>query len=222
MTDKLYYQMRFSGTKIAAIEMGLFYAITLFFNNTFKDQFSSINIVSFYWLCFTILTGVWEWTYVNHKPVVRKIAQQMIKRNTHVWSLEYPLKAVIPTRLARIFYSEYAAYADREYMSDKDYWSRLIEGSHGLFCGAFSALSLVSKIYGGSNSFTTMASVAMGTQIMNSILYMGEYFIQVGDVNSVNHNNHKFPCGIALLRRPFMYINLFWIIMPTFVIGSLI
>ena len=33
-------------------------------------------------------------------------------------------------KLARIFYAEYGAWADREYMVSSDDWSRTIEGSH--------------------------------------------------------------------------------------------
>ena len=39
-------------------------------------------------------------------------------------------------------YAEYGAYADKEYMTNKDKWSILIEGSHCLFCGLFAFLSL--------------------------------------------------------------------------------
>ena len=30
---------------------------------------------------------------------------------------------------------------------------------------------------------------------MNSLLYMGEYFIQINDPNSVNYDTERFPCG---------------------------
>ena len=35
-----------------------------------------------------------------------------------------------------------SSYADREYMSNKDEWSIIIEGSHALFCGIFALFSL--------------------------------------------------------------------------------
>ena len=57
----------------------------------------------------------------------------------------------------------------------------------------------------------------MGTQIMNSILYMGEYFIQTRDQRSVN-----FPIGILLTNRGFMYVNIFWTVMPSYCIYSLL
>ena len=58
----------------------------------------------------------------------------------------------------------------------------------------------------------------MGTQLMNSILYMSEYFIQTNTPSSINYNTPKFPCGKFLLKRPFMYINIFWTVMPFFIL----
>ena len=65
-------------------------------------------------------------------------------------------------------------------------------------------------------------SVAMGTQLMNSILYMGQYLIQTGDMSSPNYNTPEFPCGKVLIKRPFMYINLFWTAMPIYAIVRLL
>ena len=66
------------------------------------------------------------------------------------------------------------------------------------------------------NFYITM-SISMGTQLMNSILYMGEYLIQLHSENNVNYKNN-FPCGKYLQKRPFMYINLFWSLMPSYVL----
>ena len=61
----------------------------------------------------------------------------------------------------------------------------------------------------------------MSSQFMNSLLYMSEYFVQTNDPNSVNYNTPKFPCGFALLKRPFMWINAAWLIMPVYVFAKL-
>ena len=53
---------------------------------------------------------------------------------------------------------------------------------------------------------------------MNSILYMSQYFFQVNDPSSVNYPSSEFPCGFALLERGFMYVNVFWTLMPLYVI----
>ena len=58
----------------------------------------------------------------------------------------------------------------------------------------------------------------MGSQLMNSILYMVEYFIQCTDPNSVNYNDEEFPMGHVLSKRPFMWVNIFWTIMPLYTI----
>ena len=63
-------------------------------------------------------------------------------------------------------------------------------------------------------------SVAMGTQLMNSILYLSQYMIQTKDPNSINYDTDNFPCGFLMLGRPFMWINLFWSLMPSLVILS--
>ena len=58
----------------------------------------------------------------------------------------------------------------------------------------------------------------MGSQLMNSILYMVEYFIQCTDPNNVNYNDNEFPMGTLLSKRPFMWVNIFWTIMPLYTI----
>ena len=62
----------------------------------------------------------------------------------------------------------------------------------------------------------------MGTQLMNSLLYMGNYFIQCNSPSSVNFDKSDFPSGKFLEKRPFMYVNLFWTIMPSLVIIDLL
>ena len=65
-----------------------------------------------------------------------------------------------------------------------------------------------------------MMSAGMGCQLMNSILYMVNYFNEMNRPDNCNYNNETFPSGIALLKRPFMYVNIFWLIMPIWVILS--
>ena len=66
--------------------------------------------------------------------------------------------------------------------------------------------------------FLVFSSVAMGSQLMNSILYMSQYFIQSKTIGSVNYDSPNFPTGKYLLGRPFMYVNVFWTLMPLYVI----
>ena len=187
------------------------------FTSTLFSYFFNIYYISYYWLSFTILTGICEYTYVTNRKLISRNAEDLIKTNAHVWFKYYNFDMIFPWKTSFIFYSEYAAYADREYMSEKDDWSIIIEGSHALFCAIFALLSLYFNFMGNMKNFYITLSISMGTQLMNSILYMGEYLIQLNSENSVNYKN-KFPCGKYLEKRPFMYINLFWSLMPSYVL----
>ena len=37
----------------------------------------------------------------------------------------------------------------------------------------------------------------------------------------INFNDRFFPCGNYLHNRPFMYINIFWTVMPIYVLLNL-
>ena len=203
---------RIDGLTGAIIVLFLFYVTSTLFS-----YFFNINAISYYWLTFTILTGIWEYTYVTNRNVIRKNANELINSNTHVWKKKYDFDMVLPWKTSFIFYSEYAAYADREYMSDKDDWSIIIEGSHALFCAVFALLSLYFNFMGNMKNFYITMSISMGTQLMNSILYMAEYLIQINTVTNVNYKK-IFPCGDFLEKRPFMYINIFWTLMPSYIL----
>ena len=92
---------------------------------------------------------------------------------------KYPLNYVLPWKLAEIFYAEYGAWADREYMISSNYWSRLIEGSHAGLCGLFSLLGMLCRLEHVNKQYLVCMVLAMGTQLMNSVLYMGEYFFKL-------------------------------------------
>ena len=126
------------------------------------------------------------------------------------------------SKFSQIFYSEYGAYADREYMTDTDTWSRVIESSHSLMCGIFCLLAMINYLFGKSGEFIFTLSVGMGSQLMNSILYMANYFNQVRDRDNVNFNTTRFPSGKYLEKRPFMYINAFWTLCPLIIIFYLL
>jgi hypothetical protein len=203
--------------KIEGIKGAVIVLILFSFTSTLFSYFFNIHSICYYWLTFTILTGIWEYTYVTNRKSISRNAEDLIKTNSHVWFKYYNINMILPWNTSNIFYSEYAAYADREYMSDKDDWSIIIEGSHALFCAIFALLSLYFNFMGNMKNFYITMSISMGTQLMNSILYMGEYLIQLNSENSVNYKN-KFPCGKYLEKRPFMYINLFWSLMPSYVL----
>jgi len=204
--------------------IGALIEVILFFFSayTVRSYFGLYNIhdVAYYWLTFTILTGIWEFTYVTQKKLVVFMAKRLLDKNEHVWTKEYPVIMILPTYLAKVFYAEYGAYADREYMYLKDKWSIAIEGTHCCLCGLFSLLSMIASLYNNPTMFYICMAVAMGTQLMNSILYLSQYMIQTKDPNSINYDTEDFPCGVYMLSRPFMWINLFWSLMPSLIILS--
>ena len=214
--------MKINGIILAVLELSIFYKISYFIRNTFRCLYD-FNLIFYYWLVFTILTGIWEYTYVKSKKIVKKLSKNLIMNHEHVWTNTFSLKYLLPWNFSNIFYSEYAAYADREYMYMQDDWSRVIEGSHAICCGLFSLIGIILKIISKNEILNIIfISIAMGCQLMNSILYISQYLIQIKLFNSVNYNTKKFPCGKLLIKRPFMYINILWTIMPIYVIYSLI
>ena len=52
--------------------------------------------------------------------------------------------------------------------------------------------------------------------------YLSNYFIQLNDPYNINYYSESFPSGWLLYKRPFMYINFFWMFMPLFIIINLL
>lgn len=207
--------IKLSGVGLALTEIGIFgIGATIPYLN--MSQFGDFNPICYYWCCFTVLTGIWEASFVANYDLVRETANNLLIKDVRVWTAKYSLLDVLPWNLAIVFYSEYAAYADREYMSIKDKWSRLIESTHAFFCATFSLLTLILYSLEEDEKAEVTWAIAMGTQLMNSILYIGQYLIQVNELSSPNLNSKDFPAGRALSKRPFMYINAAWTLFPTY------
>ncbi len=209
-----------SGINLAIIELYLFYKLSEFIRYDLYPL-QMMEPISYYWLMFTILTGLWEATFIDNRTIVKTASKQLIMQEQHVWTNDYTLDYLQLDKFAIEFYSEYGAYADREYMTTKDYWSRLIEGSHAFICALFSYLGLFTylfNIYLGNQ----LILIAMSAQCMNSILYVGQYLIQVNEEYHINENRKEFPAGKYLMNRPFFYINTLWTIMPIYVTYNII
>lgn len=211
----------FSGIEIGLYEILLFFFITTSLKKK-VTVLSEINSVAYYWIMMTILTGLWEFSFITNYRYVNVLSENFIKTKTHVWKSEYNISYILPWRLAYIFYAEYGAYADREYMVYKDDWSRVIEGTHAIFCAFFCLLCVYYKLQYKNVKYNIAISVAMGSQLMNSILYLMNYFIQCNDPGNINYNSSSFPTGNGLIKRPFMYVNIFWFLMPLYVILHLL
>lgn len=210
-----------SGTVIALIEISSFVIISYFIKKK-NASLKEISLVVYYWMMFTILTGLWELSFITQYRVVNELSRSLITSHTHVWTSPYDISYILPWKLAYIFYAEYGAYADREYMVRNDDWSRVIEGTHALFCALFCLFAIISHLYNKKNKYIIFLSVAMGGQVMNSVLYLVNYFIQCHNPDSVNYNSTQFPTGVLLGKRLFMYVNIFWFIFPSYIIYILI
>ena len=208
------------GIYLAIIELLLF-SIPAYIIKTQNANLKSMSIITYFWLCFTVLTALWELSFIVNYHHVYFESKDLLKHKNHVWTNDYNLSYLLPWNFSKIFYAEYAAYADKYYMARKGIWSRIIESTHALFCGLFAFIYLLkfknhNKL--SLNNYLLPLGVSMGSQLMNSLLYMGEYFIQTTDQTSLNFNSSIFPTGFALLKRPFMYVNIFWTIMPLYII----
>ncbi len=206
-----------SGIGIGLIEISI-YLVVGFILREECTSLKKMNILSFFWLLMTVLTGIWEFAFITQYKQVHDYALEFINNDTHVWTTEYDVSYVNPWKLSKIFYAEYGAHADREYIALDNHWSRVIEGSHAMLCGLFAVLALYFKSRSKNSLYVISATVSMSTQLMNSILYMAQYFFQMKDPNSVNYPSAEFPAGFALLARGFMYVNVFWTLMPLYVI----
>jgi hypothetical protein len=206
------------GYQIALIEVAIL-MIAAFFIREYVTAFQwVVSPVTYYWFCFTVLTGFWELTFVLNYNKVADRAATLVKDSKSVWFTEYPFYYILPNYMAQIFYAEYGAHADREYMDKKDIWSRLIESSHAFVCGAFSLCALVLVLLDDYDKAHNAAMVAMGGQFMNSVLYMGNYAIQCRTPTSVNFNRTDFPVGKWMSKRWFMWVNIFWMLFPSIII----
>jgi len=184
-----------------------------------RDQFTIINPIIYSWLILTIFTGfLWEISFVLNYRKVNNISKDLIKNKASVWTNHYTIDNILPWKFSLIFYGEYGSWADREYMITTDDWSRIIESTHALFSGVFALLALYHNYTNNYSAFMLTLGVSMGSQLMNSILYMAEYFIQIKDKNNINYNTPEFPTGLWLLKRPFMWVNILWTLMPAYTI----
>ena len=213
--------MKVNGIILGTMEMTLFGLIS-YGCKDFSPNLQNMDNVMYYWFCLTILTGIWEISFImNYEDCVNN-SLDLIMKKEHVWFNKYTLDNLIPWKFSKIFYSEYGAWADREYMTPVNYWSRLIEGSHAFLCGLVALHCMLDITEGEEKTFLILAALSMGTQLMNSILYMANYCIELQDKDNVNYITPQFPAGPFLINRAFMYVNIFWTLMPLLTIVFLL
>lgn len=204
------------GVVLALCEVLIFFGVAKWIRNS-SHNLQKMNGLTYYWFTFMVLTGFWECIFISKYETSVNISQNLVNTSEHVWTNDYSVANILPWSFGLLFYGEYGAWADREYMSTRDVWSRLIEGSHMWFCGFLCLASLVTAVRHTINSknYFMIFSFAMGCQFMNSFLYMGEYSIQCKNKHSVNYyNTNGFPAGKFLIDRPFMWVNYLWTFLP--------
>ena len=211
-----------SGITLAIIEVITILGSAAYFRNynrTVKKASYNMNGFTYYWFIFTMFTGfMWELAFVSQYKSVNDYSECLIQNNQTVWLNKYSLDYLLPWKFSKIFYGEYGAYADREYMTITNDWSRVIESTHAIFCATFALISFVMGYFNLDNRMSIAIGVSMGTQLMNSILYMAEYVVQMNDPNNVNYPTNEFPTGVLLVHRPFMWVNIFWTLFPLYIL----
>ena len=210
-----------SGLDLSIINILIFLIISKNIKNVHINV-QNVHFIIYYWLAFTIMTGIWEIFFVLNYNLITNYALELINNNEHVWTNNYNLTYLVPNKFSFLFYAEYGAYADREYMTLKDDWSIIIEGTHCILCGGIMICAILSILKSNLILFNIYLSIGMSSQLMNSIIYMGQYLIQINTLYSINYNSILFPCGKYLLKRPFMYINILWTIMPMYILYTIL
>ena len=200
----------FYGITGALIEIIIFLLMSFIVKHNY---YADIDPITYYWSLFSLLTAFWETCFVINYNTICNYAAHLQKENKHVWFSQYSVSMILPWNVAKIFYAEYGAFADREYMYKLDDWARIIESTHALMCGSFLGTSIIIKNNDNERSNILM-DVGAGCQLMNSVLYLGQYVIQCRDKWNINFVTDKFPIRV----RYFMLINIFWTIMPLYII----
>jgi len=211
----------FSGTKLGVIAVSLIFLPNTYIHSK-VSSFKHLTLLEYQWMIFTCITGLWEACFVVNYTGTGIMAHDLLLKHEHVWTSNYDITYLAPWKFSQIFYAEYGAYADREYMLPHDDLSRVIESSHGVMCGFFCILAVFSLLCEYHNHYLITISIAMGSQFMNSLLYMVDYFHQTRDPSNINYNTNDFPTGSMLEKRPFMYVNIFWMLMPAYYIMRLL
>lgn len=208
--------LQISAIKGALIVVLMFFVLATILRK--ECQIYDLSLITYYWLTFTVLTGIWELYYLINKRDVSKLAKLLIKNNEHVWTQSYPIIMILPQYTSKIFYTEYAAWADRLYGTPCNPWSLIIEGTHCFVCALFSAITVLASALGYHEFSYATLYIAMTAQAMNSVLYIVQYLIQTKQEDAPNYDSDDFPCGKYLSNRPFMWINIFWTLMPSLII----
>ena len=210
--------MLLNGIEILLVELSLFWFSSYALATVFPSL-QNIETVTYYWLMFTILTGIWEFSYIKNMKKVRRVGMKLLSKKKHIWNNLYNLKTLIPTKFAIQYYAEYGAYADREYYYLRDYKSLIIDSSSSVQSGFYSLLGLLFYLFDSYSCALAFISLSISLQFVSNFIYLSEYYCQLYDSLSYNFNTTRFPCGKFLTKRPMMLINFLSLIVPSYIIG---
>lgn len=212
------------GWQLALMEVSLF-GLVAYGCRSMSSHLSEMNALMYYWFCFTTLTGYWESVFISNYNDIAKYAAALVETKKSVWTSWFPITYVCPSYFSKIFYAEYGANADREYMSRRkgDFWARIVESSHALFCATFTTAALATLLVTGDMATAnSIGLVAMAGQFMNSFLYMGQYCVACQNNSSPNFSCPDFPLGRWMCHRAFMWINILWLLCPAMICAQVI
>ena len=83
-----------SGTGIAFFEISLYLYISYSLRKYFKNL-QNIDTVTYYWFIMTVLTFIWETSYIIHFNEISHISGDLIMNKNHVWTNKYPISSII-------------------------------------------------------------------------------------------------------------------------------
>lgn len=196
------------------IILNFFYMlITSFFLKIF---YTNLNYIIYYWLILTLYSCYNHCLYLIDIDKVNRISNTLWITKKNIWFKEYELTNKNIFKSYQLIYSEYNANNDREYQQ-KSFYYILLRGIINIIFGIISILIL---FYYYINYYTSILLIIILTslQIIYYSYYIKIYLKQTDNLRSRNLITLNFPLGYYLLKRPMIYINLFYIFINFLVI----
>ena len=91
--------MKVNGIILGTIEMSLFGLIS-YGCKDFLPNLQNMDNVMYYWFCLTILTGIWEISFIMNYEDCLNNSRNLIMKKEHVWFNKYTLDNLLPWKLS--------------------------------------------------------------------------------------------------------------------------
>ena len=82
------------GYGIGILEL-LFYFVTSYGVRKRFKPLQEINALSYYWFTMTILTFIWEFSYLSDYDEITQMGRELIIKNEHTWTNHYDLSYIL-------------------------------------------------------------------------------------------------------------------------------